>query len=81
MDAPEAYRIGIVNRVVPPDRLMPKARALRLIKQAINEGYRVPLEVGLAVEARAWAVAFATEDRTEGVAAFLEKRTAAFKGR
>ena len=93
MDAQEAYRIGIVNRVVPPDRLMPEARAiaeklvakspatLRLIKQAINEGYSVPLEAGLAVEAKAWAVAFATEDRTEGVAAFLEKRKAAFKGR
>jgi enoyl-CoA hydratase len=93
LDAQEAYRVGIVNRVVPPDRLMAEARAvaeklagkspvtLRLIKQAINEGYSVPLETGLAVESKAWAVAFATEDRTEGVAAFLEKRTAAFKGR
>jgi 3-hydroxypropionyl-coenzyme A dehydratase len=53
---------------------------LRLIKQAINEGYSVPLETGLAVESKAWAVAFA-KGRTEGVAAFLEKRTAAFKGR
>jgi enoyl-CoA hydratase len=93
LDAQEAYRVGIVNRVVPPDRLMAEARAvaeklagkspvtLRLIKQAINEGYSVPLETGLAVESKAWAVAFATEDRTEGVAAFLEKRTAASKGR
>jgi len=54
---------------------------LRLLKQAINEGYGLPLEAGLAVEAKTWAVAFATEDRTEGVAAFLENRTAAFKGR
>jgi enoyl-CoA hydratase len=92
LDAQEAYRVGIVNRVVPPDRLMAEARAvaeklagkspvtLRLIKQAINEGYSVPLETGLAVESKAWAVAFA-KGRTEGVAAFLEKRTAAFKGR
>jgi enoyl-CoA hydratase len=93
IDAQEAYRIGIINRVVPPDRLMPEARAiaeklvakspvtLRLIKQAITEGYGLTLEAGLSVEAKTWAIAFATEDRTEGVAAFLEKRTAAFKGR
>jgi enoyl-CoA hydratase len=93
LDAHEAYRLGLVNRVVPHDRLMFEARALaeklaakspvtlRLLKQAINEGYGLPLDAGLAVEAKAWAVAFATEDRTEGVAAFLEKRKAAFKGR
>ena len=93
LDAHEAYRLGLVNRVVPHDRLLLEARALaekllakspvtlRLIKQAINEGYGLPLEAGLAVEAKTWAVAFATEDRTEGVAAFLEKRKAAFKGR
>jgi enoyl-CoA hydratase len=93
LDAQEAYRLGLVNRVVPHDRLMLEARALaeklmgkspvtlRLLKQAINEGYGLPLEAGLAVEAKAWAIAFATEDRTEGVAAFLEKRQAAFKGR
>ncbi len=93
LDAHEAYRLGLVNRVVPHDQLIPEARALaekllakspvtlRLLKQAMNEGYGLPLEAGLAVEAKAWAVAFATEDRTEGVAAFLEKRKAAFKGR
>lgn len=93
LDAHEAYRLGLVNRVVPHDRLIVEARAmadkliakspvtLRLLKQAINEGYGLPLEASLAVEAKAWAVAFATEDRTEGVAAFLEKRKAAFKGR
>ena len=93
MDAQEAYRIGMINRVVSPDRLMPEARAiadklvakspvtLRLIKQAIIEGYGLTLEAGLSVEAKTWAIAFATEDRTEGVAAFLEKRTAVFKGR
>jgi enoyl-CoA hydratase len=93
LDAHEAYRLGLVNHVVPHDRLMLEARALaekllakspvtlRLLKQAMNEGYGLPLEAGLAVEARTWAVAFATEDRTEGVAAFLEKRKAAFKGK
>jgi enoyl-CoA hydratase len=93
LDAHEAYRLGLVNRVVPHDRLILEARAmadklmakspvtLRLLKQAMNEGYGLTLEAGLAVEAKAWAIAFATEDRTEGVAAFIEKRKAAFKGR
>lgn len=93
LDAREAHRIGLVNRVVPPDRLMAEARALaeklreksavtlRLIKEAIDEGYDLALEAGLAVEAKAWAVAFATEDHVEGVKAFLEKRKPAFQGR
>jgi len=93
LDAHEAYRIGLVNRVVPPDQLMAEARALaeklreksavtlRLIKEAIDEGHDLALEAGLAVEAKAWAIAFATEDHAEGVRAFLEKRRAQFKGR
>ncbi|MFQ5830266.1 MAG: enoyl-CoA hydratase/isomerase family protein [Candidatus Methylomirabilia bacterium] len=93
VDAQDAYRIGLANRVVPADRLMTEARAmaekliaksavtLRLIKEAIDEGYDQALEAGLAIEAKAWGVGFATEDRAEGVAAFLEKRKAAFKGK
>jgi len=93
IDAQEAYRIGLANRVVPPDRLMAEARALaekilarpavalRMIKEAMNEGYDLDLPKGLAIEAKAWAVAFASEDRAEGVLAFLEKRKPAFKGR
>jgi len=93
VDAVEAHRIGLVNRVVPPDRLLAEARAvadkllarapvaLRMIKEAMNEGYDLDLPKGLAIEAKAWAVAFSTDDAREGVAAFLEKRKARFQGR
>ena len=93
IDAGEAHRIGIANRVVPADGLMTEARALadkliakapitlRLIKEAMNEGYDLDLPKGLAIEAKAWAVVYSTEDKTEGVAAFLEKRKPVFRGR
>jgi enoyl-CoA hydratase len=93
IDAQEAYRLGIVNRVVPADRLLPEARALadrllakapltlRLMKEAMNEGYDLDLPKGLALEAKAWAVAYSTADTAEGVAAFLEKRKPTFHGR
>jgi enoyl-CoA hydratase len=93
IDAREAWRIGLVNRVVPADRLAAEARALadqilarapvalRMIKEAMNEGYDLDLPKGLAIEAKAFALAFSTDDQREGVAAFLEKRKAAFRGR
>ncbi|HSE96121.1 MAG TPA: enoyl-CoA hydratase-related protein [Methylomirabilota bacterium] len=93
IDAQEAYRIGIANRVVPADRLLGEARALaekllgkapltlRLIKEAMNEGYDLDLSKGLAIEAKAWAIAYSTEDQTEGVSAFLAKRPPRFQGR
>jgi enoyl-CoA hydratase len=93
IDAAEAHRLGIANRVVPADRLMAEARAwadkllakapltLRLIKEAMNEGYDLDLPKGLALEAKAWGIAYSTEDKVEGVAAFLEKRKPAFRGR
>jgi len=82
----------LVNRVVAPDRLLPEARALaeklavkapvalRMIKEAMNDGFDLDLPKGLALEAKAWAVAFSTHDKREGVAAFLEKRQPVFRG-
>jgi enoyl-CoA hydratase len=91
--AAEAYRIGLVNRVVPPGELMDEVRklcqklkskgavALKLAKAAIEEGSNIPLQEGMAIEAKAEAICFSTEDKEEGVAAFLEKRQPSFKGR
>lgn len=93
ISAEEAYRIGLVNRVVPGSELMDACRQLaakilaaspigvRQAKKAIHEGLQVSLDQGLAIEAEAWLVNFATEDRREGLGAFLEKRKPQFRGR
>ena len=93
ISAQEAQRIGLVDVVVPAAELMPKALelagklaskapvALRLCKQAINEGAEGTLASGLDHEAALFGVVFDTEDRVEGVSAFLEKRKAAWKGK
>jgi len=93
IDANEALRIGLVNKVVPPENLMDVAKALaqkilkngqlaiRLVKSAINAGLNVPLEKGLAYEAVTQGLAFTTEDKNEGLEAFLEKRKPNFKGK
>jgi enoyl-CoA hydratase len=91
--AEEALRIGLVNKVVAQDKLMEEAKALaqkilkngqlaiRLVKSAINAGLNMPLENGLAYEAETQGLAFATEDKNEGLTAFLEKRKPDFKGK
>lgn len=91
--AQEAQRIGLVDVVVPAAELMAKAMelaeklaskapvALRLCKQAINEGAEGTLAAGLDHEAALFGVVFDTEDRVEGVSAFLEKRKPAWKGK
>lgn len=93
IDAQEAWRIGLVNKVFPAAELMAEVRkfaekvvgkgavAIARAKAVIEEGYDTPLEVALALEANAFALCFATEDRTEGIQAFLEKRHPHFKGR
>lgn len=91
--AGEAYRIGLVNQVVAPGQLMPTARrwakvilqkaplAVRAAKEAMARGLNMSLDDGLELESRLVARLMATEDYTEGVTAFLEKRGANFHGK
>ena len=91
--AAEALRSGLVEEVVPPERLMDRARelagtiarkspvAVRLIKEAIRASVRTPLDEGLRLETTLFGLAFSSADKEEGVRAFLEKREAKFEGR
>ena len=91
IDANEAYRIGLINKVVPQEQLKEAAvqmakrlmknspNALKLIMRAIN--FDPALESGLCFEAANIAQAFASEDFKEGIKAFMEKRKPEFKGR
>ncbi len=92
LPAAEALEIGMVNRVCPPEELMPAAIktakamaakgkvALRAAKQAIETGCNVDLTTGLAIEIDAFALCMASEDAKEGTQAFLEKRKPMFSG-
>lgn len=92
IDAHEAHRLGLVQQVVAPDMLLAEATALakklaskapialRLCKEAIDQGSEIDLDRGLDVEAHCFGLAFGTQDAREGTAAFLEKREAQFKG-
>ena len=91
IDAEEAYRIGLVNKVVPLEQLMPTARewaeiicqraplAVRAAKEAMVRGLSMTLENGLELENSLENYLFGTEDFTEGITAFLEKRKPDFK--
>jgi enoyl-CoA hydratase len=91
--AAEAYRIGLVNAIVPQAELLAFSRAwlakvlangplaVRLAMEAVDAGGNCGLEEGLKFEAAAFGMSVATEDRVEGTRAFLEKRPAAFKGK
>jgi enoyl-CoA hydratase len=91
--AAEAERLGLVNRVVPPDQLLPAAEelakkiisrgpvAVRAAIEAIIVGSDMPMEEGLALEAALFGLLCATEDMKEGMNAFLEKRPAQFRNR
>jgi enoyl-CoA hydratase len=91
--AAEAYRIGLVNAVVPQAELLEYSRgwlekvlangplALGLVMDAVDTGLSCGLEEGLRFEAAAFGVSAATDDRREGTRAFLEKRRAVFTGK
>ena len=93
IDSAEAYRIGLVNRVVPAGELLGAARAMLAAMlangplalahtiEAVNDGLDGTLEAGLRREASHFGLLAATEDMREGMAAFLAKRPAAFGGR
>lgn len=93
MDAQEAYRIGLVNRVVPRNELMDTAKqladkiaskapiAIQCAKEAVSRSMDVGLYEGMAHESYLQAHTCSTEDKNEGIAAFLEKRKPVFQGK
>ncbi len=92
IDAATAERIGLVNRVVPHERLLTETKAvaskilekgpaaIALAKACLRAAQEMPLSAGLAYEATAFGLAGATEDKIEGMKAFLEKRKPIWKG-
>src|SRR5690348_7538276 len=93
ISAQEAYRIGLVNEILPPADLIPRAEAIlkrifanaplgvRYSLEAVNRGMETTQAEGLALEASYFGLCAGTEDKKEGTAAFLEKRPAKFQGR
>ncbi|WP_022665060.1 enoyl-CoA hydratase-related protein [Desulfospira joergensenii] len=93
VDAGEALDIGLVNKTVPGDQLMDACLdmaemisqtgpiAVEMAKYAIDRGIETDLATGLAIESNAYRVTIPTEDRTEGLTAFREKRKPVYKGK
>lgn len=93
MSAEEAHRIGLINEIVPIDELLPRAEAIatriaangpiavQKIKEALLRTSGLPTEAAFQIESECAAVVMQTEDAREGPRAFIEKRTAVFRGR
>jgi enoyl-CoA hydratase len=93
MDAEEAERTGLVSRIIPGDGLVDEAMktatkiaamstpVTMMIKEAVNRSYEVTLSEGVRFERVMFQAAFGTEDQSEGMAAFVEKRKPVFKNR
>lgn len=92
-DAAKAEKINLVNKVVSADQVLNTAKewanklvkkpvvALRMLKVAVNTGANVDLESGLTIESACFSNAFSTEDRKEGMQAFVEKRKPVYIGK
>jgi enoyl-CoA hydratase/carnithine racemase len=92
IDAGEAQRIGLINRVVAPNELMKTATtlahdmaskspvAISYVKEALYQGMDLTLDQGLRMELDLYLLLFTTQDRTEGIRAFKEKRAPKFEG-
>jgi enoyl-CoA hydratase len=92
INAQEAYRIGLVNEVVPVADLIPRSEAIlnqifknapisvKYLLEAVNKGMETSLNEGLSLEASLFGICASTEDKKEGTQAFLQKRHANFKG-
>lgn len=93
IDADEAYRVGLVNKVVPPESLLDEAKrwantlaqrpplALKAVKSCVNVGMQMPLTAAIDFEAKEAAILLKTEDSIEGIKSFIEKRQPVFKGK
>jgi enoyl-CoA hydratase len=93
MDAAEAERAGLVSRIVPAADLVAEAVKIAgqiaemsrpivmMVKESVNRAYETTLAEGVRFERRVFHATFATEDRKEGMAAFIEKRKPAFRNR
>jgi enoyl-CoA hydratase/carnithine racemase len=93
IDGKEAYRIGAVNRLVPKGQALAEAKkmisgyekraplSLAMAKRAVRAGMQMDLKSAIEYERFLVSAVYGTEDRKEGIAAFLEKRDPSFKGR
>jgi enoyl-CoA hydratase len=93
MDADEAERAGLVSRIVPGDDLVDEAMktaakiagmslpVTMMIKEAVNRSYEATLSEGVRFERVVFQATYGTEDQSEGMAAFIEKRKPIFKNR